>query len=253
MELGTLVDRLNDRLDTAAYRDSDPSRNGLQVGDRSRSVDHVVGTVDAAQEPIEEAIDRNADLLVVHHGLMWGEETPLTGHRYGRIRRLVEADLALYAAHLPLDGHPTLGNAAVIADDLGLTDRTAFPGETTPIGLTGKYDGGDADELLSAIADALGRDLEWLRTIGPTPSTVDRVAIVTGSGTDYIEAAAAAGADVLITGEGKHAAYHEAADVGLSVVLAGHYATETGGVRSVLDEIEAWGPSTAFLDLPTGL
>lgn len=253
MNLGTLVEALDDRLGSAAYADIDPSQNGLQVGDRSRSIEHVVGTVDAAIEPIERAAERDADMLVVHHGLFWGEESTLTDHRFERISRLIEDDIALYAAHLPLDGHETLGNAAVLADDLGLTDRTAFPDPETPIGLVGTVEGDDIDALLEAVAAAVDRDLEWLRTIGPEPETIERVAIVTGSGTDYIEAAAAAGADILLTGEGKQSAYHEAADVGLPVVLAGHYATEVGGVRALLDTIDEHGPTTEFVDIPTGL
>lgn len=252
MELGSLVDRLDDRLGVSAYEGVDPSRNGLQVGDRSASIDRVVGAVDAAMQPIEAAADRDADLLVVHHGLFWGDEAALVGYRYDRIRTLVKADLALYAAHLPLDGHGSLGNAAVIADSLGMDDIESFPVGDTPVGCIGSL-AVDADELLDRVADAVDRELDHLHTLGPTPGSVERVAIVTGSGTDYLEAVVDAGADVLITGEGKHSAFHAAEDIGLPVILAGHYATETGGVQKLLERIDRWGPETAFVDIPTGL
>lgn len=252
MNLGKLVDRLNERLGIEAYRDTDVSLNGLQVGDRGTDVQRVVGAVDAALGPIDRAIDHGADLIVVHHGLLWGDAEPLTGHRFERVSRLIEADVALYTAHLPLDGHQQLGNAAHIADRLGMRDREPFPDPTAPVGTIGSVSG-DADDLLEGVANTVDRDVSFLQTLGPEPAAIDRVAIVTGSGTGYIEAAVEAGADVLITGEGKHSAFHTAADVGLPVVLAGHYATETAGVRATLGVLEGWDLDTVFVDVPTGI
>lgn len=252
MELGDLVDRLDDDLLVDTYRDDDLSLNGLQVGDRRATVERIVGAVDAAMGTIERAIDRDADLLIVHHGLFWGQLEAMTDHRYDRIRALVEGDLALYTCHLPLDGHPTLGNAAVIASRLGMDDPEPFPDAQTPIGVIGSLET-ETPDLIAGVADAVDIEADSLRTLGPEPASIERLAIVTGSGTDYIESAATAGADVLLTGEGKHSAFHKAEDIGLSVILAGHYATETVGIQALLGRLDDWGFDTAFVDLPTGL
>ncbi|MFW6448461.1 MAG: Nif3-like dinuclear metal center hexameric protein, partial [Halobacteriota archaeon] len=125
MDLGTLADRLDDRLDVDAYADVDASANGLQVGRRDRPIERVAVAVDAAVEPIERAAE--VDALIVHHGLVWGDGlTDLTAHRYDRIRALVTNDLGLYCAHLPLDGHPELGNAARLGAAIGLREVEAF-------------------------------------------------------------------------------------------------------------------------------
>lgn len=254
MQLQDLVQRLDERLEIAAYRDHDPSVNGLQVGDESTPIDHVVGAVDAANATIDAAGDVGGDLLLVHHGLFWGGGEPLTRHRYERIRRLIEDDIAVYAAHLPLDGHQSVGNAAIISERLGVTDRSPFPNEELPIGCTGTFDNPKSpDELTAEMADIVGAGSDSIGMLGPIPDSIEEVAVVTGRGTDYIESAAAVGADLLITGEGKHEAYHEAADIGLGVVLAGHYATETFGVSAVLDIVADWGIETTFVDVPTGL
>ncbi len=252
MELGSLANELDRLLDVDAYAAVDPAMNGLQVGDSGANIEHVVGAVDAAIETIDKAGEVGGDLLLVHHGLFWGEQHRLTGLRFDRIDSLLDNNLALYAVHLPLDGHHTLGNAAVIADHLGLTDRQPFPTETTPIGLLGEVDI-DVKNLIDTVASAIDRDVSFLRTLGPEPASVAKIAIVTGSGTDYIETAAEIGADVLITGEPKQAAFHAADDIGLPVILAGHYATETGGIRALLEHIGAQELETTFIDVPTGL
>ena len=120
MRLSTLTDRLDERLETDAYADIDASANGLQVGPDEGTVDHVAFAVDAAAATIEAAADAGADLLVTHHGLVWGGLDRVTGREYENVSALVENDLSLYVSHLPLDGHQELGNAAGLADYLGL-------------------------------------------------------------------------------------------------------------------------------------
>lgn len=253
MQLKDLVERLDDRLDIESYRDLDPSVNGLQVGDATASIKHVVGAVDAATESIERAAALDADLLIVHHGLLWGESHPLTGHHYERLRLLIDHDIALYGAHLPLDGHQSLGNAAIIANELDLVDSVPFPDDDLPIGVVGTTashpSSGALEEQIAAIVDI---DPDAINTLGPDPGTIERLAIVTGRGTGFLDAAASAGVDALLTGEGKHETYHEAADLGLRVILAGHYATETTGVQAVLEVLEDWELETSFVDIPTG-
>ncbi len=255
MDAGELADELDDRLDTATYADVDASANGLQVGRRDREVEHVAFAVDAAVETIERAVAAGADAMVVHHGLVWGGLDRLTGRDYRRIAPLVENDLALYVSHLPLDGHPELGNAAGLADLLGLVDRGPF-GELggEHVGLRGRSrEGLGVDELRSRLAGALDTGDGTVRTLDFGPDRIEEVAIVTGSGVDWLGEAADRGADALVTGEGKQQVYHEAREAGVPVVLGGHYATETFGVRSLRDLVADWGIETTFVGHPTGL
>jgi dinuclear metal center YbgI/SA1388 family protein len=255
MELTDFVDRLDANLRHADYADVDASANGLQVGERAGTIEHVAFAVDAAEATIEAAIERGADALVVHHGVIWGGLDDVTGHTYRRIAPLVEYDCALYASHLPLDGHPEHGNAAGIADLLDLADTEAFAemgGE--PIGRAGEL---PEPTLLGDLAAGLEDDLDTggqhVQVLDHGPSEVESVAVVTGSGVDFLDAAEAIDADVLITGEGKQHAYHQSREAGINVILAGHYATETFGVRSLQALTEEWGIETTFIDHPTGL
>ncbi|SDX77044.1 Nif3-like dinuclear metal center hexameric protein [Halopenitus persicus] len=254
MELSTLVDRLDETLSTAAYADVDASANGLQVGPETASVEHVAVAVDAAAATIEAAADAGADVLVTHHGISWGGIEHVTGRTYGRIAALVENDVALYVSHLPLDGHRELGNAAGVADALGVTDREPF-GELGPvtIGTIGEVpDPVDVGTLTERLEGFEGRDRD-VQALPFGPDEIGRVAVVTGSGADWLDEAVERGADALVTGEGKQQVYHEAREAGISVLLAGHYATETFGVRAVQDRLEEWGLETTYVSHPTGL
>jgi len=255
MHAGEIATRLDEELDTEAYADVDASPNGLQVGPADREVETVAVAVDAAVETIERASEAGADLLVTHHGIVWGSIERVTDSNYRRIAPLVEDDIALYVAHLPLDGHQRLGNAAGIADLLDLGNRAPFGrmgGEW--VGQRGRL---AEPTTLSELAATLGESLDTgdgsVRTLDFGPETVEDVAIVTGSGVDWLEEAVAADADVLVTGEGKQQAYQEAREAGINVVLAGHYATETFGVRALADTLDSWGLETTFVDCPTGL
>ncbi|QCC46786.1 Nif3-like dinuclear metal center hexameric protein [Halobellus limi] len=265
MELSTLTDRLDERLDTDAYADVDASANGLQVGpgdpartgrDSSPAVDHVAFAVDAAAATIEDAAAAGADVLVTHHGLVWGGLDRVTGREYENVAALVENDLALYVSHLPLDGHGELGNAAGLADFLGLDVDSREPFGTlgpVTIGQRGRasdaYDVAELRERLAGL-DTGGREP---RVLDFGPEEIRDVAIVTGSGVDWLGEAADAGVDALVTGEGKQQVYHEAREAGVNVFLAGHYATETFGVGALSDLVSEWGIETTVLDHPTGL
>jgi dinuclear metal center YbgI/SA1388 family protein len=255
MDRGDFFDRLDEELRTDDYADVDASPNGLQVGRRDGEVETVAFAVDAAEATIDAAIREGADALVTHHGLVWGGLDRVTGREYERIEPLVSNDLPLYVSHLPLDGHPTIGNAAGVADLLDLAAREPF-GEVGPetVGLLGERDDpigvGALSELL---ADELDTGGEGVQTLAFGPEQVERVAVLTGSGVDWLDEAVEAGADALVTGEGKQQVYHEAREAGINVLLAGHYATETFGVRSLQALAAEWGLETVFVDHPTGL
>ncbi|MFB6302955.1 MAG: Nif3-like dinuclear metal center hexameric protein [Haloferacaceae archaeon] len=255
MELSEFARRLDEELRTDAYADLDASANGVQVGRGDATVERAAFAVDAAVATAEAAADAGADVLVTHHGLVWGGIDRVTGRAYDRLAPLFADGIGLYVSHLPLDGHPELGNAARLADLLDLRDRAPFGA------LGGEHVGvrGTADDPydLADLTTLLDRDLDTgasgVRVLDFGPDRVRDVAVLTGSGADWLDEAAAAGVDAFVTGEGKGKLYHEAREAGLNVLLAGHYATETFGVRALADLVADWGVETTFLDHPTGL
>jgi len=254
MDLSEFATRLDERLRVPAFSELDASANGLQVAPASGTVDHAAFAVDGVLETAERAADVGADALVVHHGVSWGGIERVTGQTYRRVAPFVDNDMALYAAHLPLDAHPDLGNAAGLADLLGVEGREPF-GELGPehVGVRGRIAPRSATELAVELNDGLHTGGEEVQVLDFGPEEIERVAILTGSGSDWLDEAADAGVDALITGEAKGKLYHEAKEAGVSVFLAGHYATETFGVRALESLAADWGLATTYIDAPTGL
>jgi dinuclear metal center YbgI/SA1388 family protein len=254
MRLSKFADRLNEKLDHDRYADVDASSNGLQIGDSTATIDRAAFAVDGAVATLEAAAEWDADVLVVHHGVVWGGLDRVTGHEYDRIAASIENDIALYVSHLPLDGHEELGNAAELAAHLDC-ERIASFGEYggVTIGQRVRANEPYTVEALRGRLTELDTGGRPVRLLDFGPETIDEIAIVTGSGADWIREAAAAGVDALVTGEGKQQAYHEAREAGMNVFFAGHYATETFGVRRLKRLVEGWGIETTYLDHPTGL
>ncbi|HET7324039.1 MAG TPA: Nif3-like dinuclear metal center hexameric protein [Halococcus sp.] len=262
MDLDEFCERYDDRLRTDAYGDLDASANGLQVGSDKSEIEHAAFAVDAAVETAERAAEADADVLCVHHGLFWGEFERATGRIHDRLAPFFANDIALYTSHLPLDGHPDLGNAARICERLGLENREAFGTlGSEHIGQCGRAEepvavAGLRERLESELGHGGERtDYETpeVRVFDFGPDEIETVAVVTGGGADWLSEATAADVDAFITGEGKQKLYHEAKESNINVFLGGHYATETFGVRSLQDLAEEWGLETTFIDCPTGL
>jgi dinuclear metal center YbgI/SA1388 family protein len=255
MDCSDFCARLDEELRTDAYADLDASPNGLQVGSAEGEIDHVAFAVDAAAATAEAAVEAGADILVTHHGYVFGSVERVTGRLYDRLEPHYEHDLPLYVSHLPLDGHQELGNAAGVADLLDLVDREPF-GKMGPeyVGQRGSAaDPFVVDELQDLLSAELDHGGQSVQVLDFGPERIEDVAIVTGSGVDWLDEAATVGADALITGEGKQHVYHEAREAGITVMLGGHYATETFGVRSLAALADSWGLKTTFIDHPTGL
>ena len=248
--LAEIVGFLDEYLDVDRFPDYPNALNGLQVEGPER-IGRLAVAVDASEAVIEAVRDR-AELLIVHHGLFWGGLQPLTGPLFRRIGLLVGSGTALYSAHLPLDGHPEVGNAAVLARRLGLASLEPF-GEYqgTHIGCRGTLDATPLADLAAALSALTG---DRVRTLPGGPETVTRVGIVTGGGASRLHEAADRELDVLITGEASHHHAIEAVELGVSVLLGGHYATEVWGVKAVMDLLEnRFGIEGRFVDSPTGL
>lgn len=242
---------LDGYLDVSGIPDYPGAWNGLQVDCRS-PIETLRVATDACQATIEAASRDGAQLLIVHHGLFWGEPLPVTGQTYRRLKALMDADMALYSAHVPLDVHPEVGNSPLLARELGFTVEGCF-GEWN--GLQGMGVWAATDLSL----DELGHRIERACGGAPTivrggPGHVRRAGIATGAAGSLIPQAHAEGLDTFITGEGSHHTFHDATELGLNVIYAGHYATETAGVKAVGELLaERYGVESGFIDHPTGL
>jgi dinuclear metal center YbgI/SA1388 family protein len=250
MDRDKLVRYLDEYLQTESISDS--SNNGLQVEGTSH-VSKLAFAVDAGLAAFQRAMDAGAQMLIVHHGLFWGKPLMLTGIHHHRIKTLFEADLSLYASHLPLDFHPEIGNNATLAKWLGLAEIKEF-GEYkgAPAGLAGKLPTPiSLPEFAAQVENILGEPLVRVWPFGS--GAVKRVGIVSGGAAFLIDQAADAGLDVYLTGELSHNYYHQARELCLNVVYGGHYATETAGLKALAEHLEAeFGLATEFLELPTG-
>jgi dinuclear metal center YbgI/SA1388 family protein len=230
----------------------DPSRNGIQVGRRTAEVRKVAFAVDASRESFRRASQWGADVLFVHHGLFWDRPVRLDGTLYERVRALVESDMALYASHLPLDVHPEVGNNAGLARHLGLTEIRSFGAyKGVKIGCKGLL----ASPLsLEEVLRLLGAGATGVRSLPFGPEKIRSVGIVSGGAPYEALQAAAEGLDLFITGEGAHGVYHDCLEAGIHAIFAGHYYTETFGVRLLCEKLAAeTGLETRYLEVPTGL
>jgi dinuclear metal center YbgI/SA1388 family protein len=250
IELAEIVDFLDRELAVASIADYPGAMNGLQLANRG-GVGRIVAAVDASLPVIEAAAEGGPGLLIVHHGMFWQGARPITGASYRKLKIAMDADLAIYSSHLPLDVHPVWGNNVQLANALGLIDqRPFFEQKGVCLGLRGLWNG-QRDEL----ADALRMTLDGAVHVCPGgPNAVSVVGIITGGAGSEVEKVAAAGVDTFVTGEGPHWSYPLALELGVNLLYAGHYATETLGVRALAQALSArlqlpW----EFLDFPSGL
>ena len=243
-----IISALDELLDAHDWDDYGP--NGLQVPG-SVNVSLVATGVSAHRELFESAALAGADLVLCHHGLFWGSGFRLVDAQLkARLAALFEADLSLAAYHLPLDAHPEVGNNALICEALGLERAERF-GEHRgrPIGFVGRSDAGVAlAELRRRCATALGREpFVW----DAGPDCVHAVGVVSGAGASMLQEAVDRGLDALLTGEPAEHAMADAREAGIHFIAAGHYATETLGVRSLGERLSMqFGVDHRFVDIP---
>lgn len=246
MNLKDLVTHLDAHLRIAEIKDYPNALNGLQVANDGQ-VTKIAVAVDACEYVIKQAVEAGADLLIVHHGLFWGGLEPVVGASYRKLSLCLKNGLAVYSVHLPLDEHPELGNNARLCDAIGLSkDRKTFL--TSGFQVTESI---DREELVQRVSTAVGGPVH-LAPGGPAKTT--RIGVVTGGAGTAVAKAAAEGVDTFITGEGPHHTYTLAEETGVNLIYAGHYATETFGVKALGQYIEhAFGVPWLFIDHPTSL
>jgi dinuclear metal center YbgI/SA1388 family protein len=254
--LEVVANHLDTLLDTSAVPDYPGAWNGIQV-EHEGPVRRCAVAVDASLPTIQGAVDAGANLLIVHHGLFWSGSRPLRGRFYHRTRLLLEHDIAVYSSHLPLDLHPSLGNNVLLAHALGLEPTGGFASfQSIEIGARGDSDVDTATLVRKAEAIA-HQEGGSVTTVGVEAGRrTRRWAICTGAGasSETMAEAVAAGVDTLIVGEGPHHTGVEAQELGMAVIYAGHYATETFGVRALGEELErTFGLPWSFVAAPTGL
>jgi dinuclear metal center YbgI/SA1388 family protein len=255
-DLATIAVHLDTLLGTTVIPDYPGAMNGVQLANTG-PIRRIAASVDISTQVIQGAVDADANLLIVHHGMFWGGAQPITGITYDRLRTLITNDVAVYSSHLPLDAHPTLGNNVLFARAMGLEPTGGFARyKAVDIGVQGESDVPTEDliERANAFARVHG-GIARATPVSPGRRT-RRWGICTGAGasTETLLEAQALSLDTLLVGEGPHHTAVAANETGLVVIYAGHYATETLGVRALAEHLTAtFGIPGVFIEAPTGL
>jgi dinuclear metal center YbgI/SA1388 family protein len=250
--IATIVADLDELLSPAAFPDLAP--NGLQVpGPPDGRVERVVTGVSAQLELIERAVELRAQLVLVHHGLFWDfQPTGLTPRLAARLRPLFANDVALAAYHIPLDAHPEVGNNALLAVALGCERHEPFGRfKGVPIGRLGTFagEGIPAGELFARVGEVTGGREPLVQGAGP--ERIRRIGIVSGSAANALDEALELGCDAFLTGEPREHVMADAREGAIHFIAAGHYATETLGVRALGDRLASrFGVEHVFVDVP---
>lgn len=247
---------LDDLLQPSQVEDYSGAINGLQILTDAK-IRKVAAAVDFSQRTLDACVAEDANFLIVHHGMFWGGAHAFTGNAYRRIKLLIEKGIAVYSSHLPLDMHAELGNNVLLAKELGLNPSRGFAHwKGTAIGTSGDSNLPTADLVSRADKFAKTYGGSAIATSNVTGRTTRKWAMCTGSGAsaETITEAREAGIDTLIVGEGPHWTAVAAEDEGITVIYAGHYATETLGVQAIARSVsKRFEIPWTFLSAPTGL
>ena len=248
--LSQIVSYADEHLRIREIDDWANALNGLQV-ENSGAVTRIGAAVDASPRVIDAAIEDGVNFLIVHHGLFWPGLQPIAGGRRRMIDRILRQDLALYSAHLPLDVHSVLGNNAQLAAALGFEETQPFleaKGQRIGLRIETQI---SRDELAQKLEQSLGGRV---KTFAAGPAQAKSVGLITGGAGSEIYDVAREGIDTFITGEAPHWAAIAAQELGMNLLLGGHYATETFGVKALAAHLsERFGLPWQFIDSPTGL
>jgi dinuclear metal center YbgI/SA1388 family protein len=242
-------------LQTASTPDYPNAVNGLQLDNHSPAKG-IAAAVDFSTRAIRGALGNSANFLIVHHGMFWGGLRPVIGPTYKMLRLLIENDIAVYSSHLPLDRHPTLGNNTLLAAELGLVPTGLFARyQDISVGVSGEDD--IETTALTTRAREFAKRYGDIRTSAIPPGRRTRKwGICTGAGAsaETLTEASSMGLDTLIVGEGPHWTSVHAEEHELAIIYAGHYATETLGVRALAEHLATkYELPWSFIDAPTGL
>lgn len=251
-KLNTITNYLNELFDI--HNVNDISWNGLQF-EGSKKVEKIIYAVDAGTGTFEKAADENADLIIVHHGLFWKYSNPsICGVNKVRTDILFAKNISLYACHLPLDIHPLVGNNITLLKLLGASVNNSFNNKNKEksILISGSF---DKSCTLSTIVEKLNAGLNTkCNTLSFGKELIKNIGVISGSCSHSdISEAIRLDLDLFVTGECIDV-YHMVKDAGINIIFAGHHATETVGITSLLElMINKFNITGQFLDIPTGL
>lgn len=241
-------------LDKALSVDSIPDApralNGLQL-ENNGSVSKIAVAVDGSEQTLRAALDMGADLLLLHHGIFWQAMQPVTGIAYRKLKMAMDGNLAIYAAHLPLDAHPVYGNNALLARACGIRPSAGNGVDCrgVSLGTQGEFPG-TCRELAERLESATGGPVQCFWTESPD-APAGNVFICSGGAGDELVQAAAHGCRTYVTGEGSHWNIPMAHELGINLVFGGHYFTETFGVKALGQLLkDVYGLDYAFIDMP---
>ncbi|HET9857895.1 MAG TPA: Nif3-like dinuclear metal center hexameric protein [Chthoniobacterales bacterium] len=248
--LSEIVEYANEYLRIREIEDWPNALNGLQIENSGR-VAKIGAAVDVSTRVLTTAARKGVDLLIVHHGLFWPGLQSVTGALRRQLKLAFENDIALYSAHLPLDLHPEVGNNAQLASALGLKSTKPFFEEKGQlIGVRAKTSI-SRDDLIRKVRKVLGGPV---KAFNFGPKNPKNIGIVTGGAGGEIYRVAADKIDIFITGEAPHWAAVAAEELGINLLLGGHYATETFGVKALAAHLsKRFKLPWEFLNFPTGL
>lgn len=249
-DLREIISYLDAQLRTAEIPDYSGAVNGLQLENAGR-VTRIAAAVDASLPVVEAAVAAGADLLLVHHGMFWQGTQPLTLAYYKKIKTAMDAGLAIYSSHLPLDIHPEWGNNMQLLRALGLSaSGTFFDWKGIRLGLTAEVEIA-RPVLVGQLSTTVGGPVH---VCPGGPEKIRKIGLVTGGAGSEVALCVSSGIDTFITGEGPHWSYPLAEELGINLLYAGHYATETFGVRALAAHLaDKHGIPWSFIDRPTGL
>ena len=248
--LNEIVGYCDSYLRLGEIQDYENALNGVQT-ENSGTIKKIAAAVDVSSRALQESAKRGADLLIVHHGMFWTGLRPVTKALRRQLKFAFENDIAIYSAHLPLDLHPEVGNNVLLMRALGFEESEPFFEEKGS--LLGRRTLVDValSELIKRLEKAVAGPV---KNIASGSKKARAIGVITGAGGSEIEGVAAEGIDTFITGEAPHWAAIAAEELGINLLLAGHYATETFGVKALAAHLaKRFRVDWEFINLPTGL
>lgn len=253
MKLKKIEEKINNYFYLDSFKNVDPSLNGVQFGDYNKDIKKIALAVDASEKSILQAIEHKADLLLVHHGIIWNVNK-FVRNNFNRINLLSKNNLALFAIHLPLDAHDIFGNNIQIGNILSLIKMRPFgiPMKNgKKIGIKGEVNNNFLiiEEIVSILKK---KGCKTIKTIETKNKKISKIGIVSGGGARHIHQAIEDNLDLLITGDQSHSIYYDAIENNVNVIFAGHYFTETFGVKALKYFFNYITCKSVFIDIPTG-
>lgn len=232
--LSEIVEFCDHHTRQKTIKDFPGAHNGLQI-ENNGVVTKIAAAVDAGQIPFEKTIEAKADFLICHHGVFWNALAPLTGNHYKKVKTAIDANLAVYSSHLPLDCHPEIGNNALLAKAIGLKKTSHFL----------SYEGTDIATITAGLKGGRKELAQKLQALFPNTYQAieygseqpERIAILTGSGQSAVDQLRANQIDTLVTGELRQHHFNMAQELELNLYPCGHYATEVFGVKALAEKV----------------